>query len=830
MGFSVLPPQYAEYSLATRLPLTPFEVRDALEMALPQAGFRTAEFARAMQYASATVESEPRGGRLNLKVRCAIEVAWAEDPRQSGFTYVEWMVYDDRSRPRQYDEDMTRQFGGALAHATAHVLGMRGHLPEILGPGERIDEREASRIATAPDRVRDYAGCARPDEAAVLHAGAWPVGRYLHFGKDVAEPSAGAPLYVDDVRVATIVGQAGSDTTRLLWQWAVDAQRRGCHVLFIGGGTSSMPATGWLEVGVAEMDVLPRGRLTPATSAQIRHLCTTLAGGEDATARQEGEWLAAFVHLLLLRAGQADASGDRGTAPRLSTLVPWLLDEDTAIAAIQAARGAEAASRDDASVAHPAHSARFWTAKLHGLISPRWELGKRDPSVPYEAATARLLHAIEPFLPLDGDSRCAWADLLGDEPIAVALRLPADAPASATILPTVQLRLEQVLSTASRRPLLVAIDAAAGRAATLDLARLVASARGGPASTCVVSGDDAAVIDLHDRADAQVWLMPLAEPAAAAVNKQLGPRARQIVTVEVAARQNRTARVSWQDNASYFHDTDLRQPPGGRAPAVVLARRAGSLMKPVITDLDVDALTLVVDAHGGGHYRTIGEAVDVAPPYARLVVRPGVYAEEIEIRRALSIEGAGVPGEVVIAPPEWYCVTTRAPELRLSNLTLRTESAYALRVQAGRVTAIGCHMTSNVELGSGCDGRFHHCRIERGRLDAGAGSRLLAEYCSVSATEVAEAVLVMDSHAVVRRSLFEGATKCALLTDGGDALFEDCVLRGVRYGVITFSGRTVLRRCVIEQVSEAAILNHHGSHVQLDASRVDGPVLRGMES
>ena len=81
----------------------------------------------------------------------------------------------------------------------------------------------------------------------------------------------------------------------------------------------------------------------------------------------------------------------------------------------------------------------------------------------------------------------------------------------------------------------------------------------------------------------------------------------------------------------------------------------------------------------------------------------------------------------------------------------------------------------------------------------------------------------------IRRSLLEGAGKCALLTDGKEARLDDCIMRGVRYGVITFSGRTVMRRCVIEEVSEAAILNHHGTEVRLEASRVDGPILRGLD-
>lgn len=810
LGFRVLPALYAESSRATLLPLTAFEVRDALEMALPQAGFRAPDFARAMSYVSAAVESEPRGGRLNLKTRRAVEVAWLEDPQQAGRTYVEWVVYDDRVKPKQFDASLTQQFGATLAHAAAQVLASRGRLPSLLGPGERIDEREASRIATAPDRVRDYSGCAGPDEVRSMHLGSWPAGRYLHFGKDQPDTRPGVELYLDDARAITIVGQAGSGKTMLVRRYAIEAQQRGGNVLLVSR-RAALPA-GWLELDVAHLDILPAAPLTPAVSAQTRELCAALVGG-DAAARQDGEWLAAFMHLLLL---QPDAS-----SARLAHLVPWLLDESAAIGAIEAARAAEGA----APVAHAARSARFWSAKLHGLIGPRWEHGKRDPAVPYEAATARLLHAIEPFLPPDDKATGALHALADAPPIAMVLRPPAESAATGATFAAIQLRLEQTLASRTRRPLTVLLDDAT-RIARCDPARLMAAAQAG-AATCIVSADAAPVVDQHDRATAQIWLMPLADAAASALNKQLGGRARQVVTVEVTARQNRSARVSWQEQAAYFHDADLRHPPGGRAPALVVLRRAGQPVKPVLTDLDPDALTLLVDVRGGGQYRTIGEALRAAPPYARIRVRPGIYREELELLTPVTIEGLGAAGDVVIAPPEWYCVTGRTPGITLINLTLTTESAYALRLLSGTVTAIGCRMSSIVEIGPGGEGRLHNCQITRRHLDGAAGARILVEDCTISSSESAESVLLIEAQAVLRRSVLSDARKCALLTDGGETRVEECTLRDVRYGVIAFGSRPVLARCVIRDVSEAAVLNQAGGDVQLDETSVDGAILQG---
>src|SRR3712207_7550809 len=48
----------------------------------------------------------------------------------------------------------------------------------------------------------------------------------------------------------------------------------------------------------------------------------------------------------------------------------------------------------------------------------------------------------------------------------------------------------------------------------------------------------------------------------------------------------------------------------------------------------------VVDPSGGGDFATIAEALDLARPGARILIRPGVYAESVVIHRDVALVAA----------------------------------------------------------------------------------------------------------------------------------------------------------------------------------------------
>lgn len=797
------PSDYDSY--ATCLPLPALQAREVLQVALPQAGFRTAEFAPTGHYAHAVEETGSSGGKVAHRARRVLEIAWMDLPDNPGWSLVEWIVYDDaiRSDPRP-DPFRADRFFNALQHACQQVLRARIETPPLLGPGERIDDREAARLASAPGRLPDYSGCATAGQTAHLHSGLLWIGRYLHFGKQQPQPRPGAELYLDNVPSALILGAPGPRSSAVLHHWARHLLAAGRSVVMLSAARDLPPD--FRRVGLDEFEVIPRPPLNAACSRRITGLCATLLGA-DAAARPARDHLSALIHLGLLR-----AESDPGSTLTSSVLAELLLDEQAAIACIESAlRYAPPPAS-----AGLARSARYWAAMLHSLIGPDWLPGKRDPSIPYEAATAPILHALAPFLDAPSSRRFCLDDARGGAQ-AIHLLIPSGAALPAA-WPAIQLSLKHALHEIGPRLAVLCDDVR--RLPQMDIAGFLAAARDGGGFFAAV-GDAPDLAEISSQAHARIWMLPLAAHAADALNRQLGPRARQVISSEIKARQEHAVRVTAQPDSAYFHEADLKQGPGGKVPAIVTWGQD----RPVLASLDPAVLTFTVGAGPDSDFGTIVEALRSVPPHARLLVRPGVYTQELEITQPVSIEADGPSGSAVIAPPEWYPIISYAA-LRLAGLTLQTESAYGINVHKGSLVAIGCRIGSLVQIPEGGRAALFHCVIERSGVTA-FGADLLAEDCVIRAFGP-EPIAVGGGTARLRRCTLEEAGKCALLVDGGNTLLEDCLLRRARFGVIAFSGSPVLRRCTIAGVQDAAVLEHHDSAVILDDCEVEGAVVKGL--
>jgi F-box protein 11 len=83
--------------------------------------------------------------------------------------------------------------------------------------------------------------------------------------------------------------------------------------------------------------------------------------------------------------------------------------------------------------------------------------------------------------------------------------------------------------------------------------------------------------------------------------------------------------------------------------------------------------TLLVDAHGSGTYRTVGEAIAAAQPGDRILIRPGVYHEAVRIAKPVELVGDGKREDVVLDwdGPEPWSLQLDAQFARLERLTVR---------------------------------------------------------------------------------------------------------------------------------------------------------------
>src|SRR5437762_11031925 len=131
--------------------------------------------------------------------------------------------------------------------------------------------------------------------------------------------------------------------------------------------------------------------------------------------------------------------------------------------------------------------------------------------------------------------------------------------------------------------------------------------------------------------------------------------------------------------------------PRAGCPAVQFAqstpRRAGGAM----------ARTLAVSSQLPGAYRTIQDALEMAPDDAVIRLAPGTYAEAIVLeKRRISLVSSGEPGSVTIDARETGrpAVTGRGADITLQGLVLKAGDTAAVTAAGGRLSMRQCEVAA----------------------------------------------------------------------------------------------------------------------------------------
>lgn len=80
---------------------------------------------------------------------------------------------------------------------------------------------------------------------------------------------------------------------------------------------------------------------------------------------------------------------------------------------------------------------------------------------------------------------------------------------------------------------------------------------------------------------------------------------------------------------------------------------------------------LIVSPSGAGHYRTISEAIRIAPVNATIRVMPGVYRESLVLDKAVEILGMGTVEEIIVENTDAPCLLMQTESASVLGLTLR---------------------------------------------------------------------------------------------------------------------------------------------------------------
>ncbi|HZF13389.1 MAG TPA: right-handed parallel beta-helix repeat-containing protein [Thermoanaerobaculia bacterium] len=136
------------------------------------------------------------------------------------------------------------------------------------------------------------------------------------------------------------------------------------------------------------------------------------------------------------------------------------------------------------------------------------------------------------------------------------------------------------------------------------------------------------------------------------------------------------------------------------------------------TGRPIEPATHIVDARQRGDFTTLSAAIEAARPGDRILVRPGLYKENLVIEKPLEILGDGVLEEIEVQAAGEPALLFRAATGRVSHLTLRQiggGNGYGVEIASGQLALEDCDISSlsatgvdiNHGVGRLCRNRIH---------------------------------------------------------------------------------------------------------------------------
>jgi parallel beta-helix repeat protein len=237
----------------------------------------------------------------------------------------------------------------------------------------------------------------------------------------------------------------------------------------------------------------------------------------------------------------------------------------------------------------------------------------------------------------------------------------------------------------------------------------------------------------------------------------------------------------------------------------------------------VEPPTHIVDPLYRGNFSTISAAISAAKPGDRILVRPGLYQEDLVIEKPLEILGDGPLEEIVVRASSRDVILFRATMGRVTNLTLRQDGAgirYGVDISQGRLELEGCDITSQnnacVAIHHGADPRLRRNRIHGGKVggvvfyDGGQGT---LEDNEIFASGTSGVEIRGGSSPTLRRNrIHDGKTIGVLVHQSGEGVLEDNEIFANALGGVEIrsGGNPIFRRNRITANVTSAIWIHSG--------------------
>lgn len=279
--------------------------------------------------------------------------------------------------------------------------------------------------------------------------------------------------------------------------------------------------------------------------------------------------------------------------------------------------------------------------------------------------------------------------------------------------------------------------------------------------------------------------------------------------------------------ATTTHSTPPANPAATRAS---LARVASSSART----------SLVVALDGSGDFLTLTDAIRRAQAGSRLLVRPGIYNENLVLDKSLEIVGDGALEEIIVRATTSSCLVMKTDAATIRNLTLRGQARagganddgfFAVDISHGSPLLDGCDISSDslacVAIHNPTAAPvIRRCRIHHG-VDSGVfafdGARGIIEACDISEnSNIGVAITGGAKTNVTDCHIHHGADAGIVVWNRATSTIEGCDIyanRRTNVGV-SDAGVATVRRCRIHDGANTGVFTHRDGRATIEACNI----------
>jgi hypothetical protein len=236
----------------------------------------------------------------------------------------------------------------------------------------------------------------------------------------------------------------------------------------------------------------------------------------------------------------------------------------------------------------------------------------------------------------------------------------------------------------------------------------------------------------------------------------------------------------------------MRRVDDGHHRARLLSHLAGT--RPL-----AELIVKIVCILGSGTHRAISAALAAASPGETILIRPGVYREEVVIDRPVCLAGVGGRELIILEASAGPCLRLTARRAVVRGLTLRAvarasgSSVFAVEAFQGLLSLSGCSITSDTysSVAVSQTGRvlLSHCILNDSHesgLFAFGGGRIVARRCEMNDNRLSGACSREGGHIeLVGCASRRSKESCgAIAFEGGSLEIADCLFEENTYSAV----------------------------------------------